>query len=145
MNPYIAIVLFPVPLTVADRFIAINQQAARRYQQLGADGNEILQLADGAPKYGCLGLAGAIKIREDETLFMVVDRFRDKHHFLAIDDLASHDAACVALFDELTEIIDISRSVRLELENAALTPPASHAPENAPPPSCTGSPPAAPG
>jgi len=145
MTPYIAIAFFPVPLTAADHFISINQQAARRYQQIGADGTEILQLADGAPKYGCLGLAGAVTLQDHETLFMVVDRFRDKNHFLTIDALVSHDATCLALFDELTKIIDISRSVRLELETAAFTPPLSHAPANAPPPVGTGSPPAAPG
>jgi hypothetical protein len=118
MKPYLAVVLFPVPLVFADRFVAINQQAARRYLQLGAAGTEILQLTDGTAKYGCRGLAAAITLKEDETLFMVLDRFRDKDHFNEVDALVAQDASCRALFEDLTAIIDISRSVRLECEAA---------------------------
>lgn len=113
---YMVIVMIPVPSALIDRVISIHQQAGLLYKQLGARNVEVLLLVDGAPKYGCLGLADAVPLEAGERLIMVMDYFDNEDTYLSVSKIADEDSAVSELFNELSAIVDISRIVRAEFE-----------------------------
>jgi hypothetical protein len=112
------VMLCPVAETNAHRFVALNAEAAAIYKTLGAEATEISRLYEGASKYGCAGIAAAIDIRPDETLFVITDRFRDQAAFETVSALADDHPEINALFKELSAMVQMSRVVRFECREA---------------------------
>lgn len=115
---YIATLIFPVPDSEVQRFLAIHRKTSVLYRQLGAENVEIYRLSDGTSKYGCIGLETIIPTHKDEQLIMVVDSYLSKDEFLHVSALADENSAIAGLFEELAAIVDIKRVTRAEYELA---------------------------
>jgi len=113
---YFVTLLIPVPAASVERFIEINRQAGAIYRASGADGSDVFRLADGAAKYGCVGIAGAVHVRDGEALMMVQDSFADRETFARVTAALDQNPALNALFDALLTIVDLSRAIRGEFE-----------------------------
>jgi len=115
---YVVTMTVPVLASQMGAFIAIHAQAAEIYRRLGAEDMEVFRLADGEPKYGCRGISNLVQAQGDEVIVVVRDRFADRERYLRLAPVLDGDPGLALLFDELVKIVDFSRAVRAEFEQA---------------------------
>ncbi len=115
---YVVTTTVPVPASQMGAFMAVHAKAAEIYRRLGAEDMEVFTLADGEPKYGCGGSSSLVQARSDEVIVVVRDRFADRATYLRLVPVLDSDSGLALLFDEVVKIVDFSRAVRAEFEQA---------------------------
>jgi uncharacterized protein YbaA (DUF1428 family) len=108
--------LFRVPSDRIERFLQISAAAAKVYRELGAVSSTVSRVTDGAAKYGCLGLLDVAPVRQGEELCVGVDSFADREGFAESMKKIDVHPRVIELYEQMTEAIDLSRTIRWEAE-----------------------------
>ncbi len=111
---YIALYLFPVPHSRAETFIRVQKAAGDIYLRCGALEDVTLEPVSLESAYGCAGFGSAVTLREGETLYLGLSRYRDSAHH---DEVMAHvdaDPEISALYAEMLTVLEMGRVVRGE-------------------------------
>lgn len=74
--------------------------------------------ADLTPKYGCTGFPEALAPAPDEVILVEITSFRDRAHHDEVMARVDADERVLALYREVSGIIDVARVVRGEFDRA---------------------------
>lgn len=113
---YNVLYLYPVLKHKKDRFIEINKKAALIYKEYGAIEDETFQSTFIDALYGCKGMEASVELHENETLMCSVSTFNNKHHHDLVMEKVDSDMRIEELYNEMIQVIDMSRVVRGEFE-----------------------------
>lgn len=111
---YLEIYLYPVLEENKEQFLKINREAERIYKEYGAIESETLTAASIQPEYGCSGMVSAVELRESEVLMLEINRYHNKVHHSQVLEKVNNDEQIEKLFNQMTKVIDVSRTVRGE-------------------------------
>ncbi|WP_416144654.1 DUF1428 family protein [Planococcus koreensis] len=111
---YLEIYLYPVLEENRERFLKINREAEQIYKVYGALESETYAAASTEPEYGCLGMASAVELRDSEVLMLEINRYHHQVHQRQVLEKVDKDERIENLYDQMTKVIDISRTVRGE-------------------------------
>lgn len=113
---YNVLYLYPVLKHKKDRFIEINKKAALIYKEYGAIEDDTFQSTFIDAIYGCKGMEASVELHENETLMCSVSTFNNKHHHDIVMGKVDSDIRIDELYNEMIQVIDMSRVVRGEFE-----------------------------
>lgn len=113
---YIVLYFYPVLKHKKDRFIEINKKAALIYKEYGAIEDETFQSTFIDAFYGCKGMEASVELHENETLMFSVSTFTNKHHHDIVMGKVDSDKRIEELYNEMIQVIDMSRVVRGEFK-----------------------------
>jgi len=97
---YVQLYLYPVAKGNVTAFLRIQREASELYKKYGAVDNETFESADLEPKYGCVGFPDATRLKQDETVFFSVTRFRDRSHQEEVMFKVNGDKRINELYDQ---------------------------------------------
>lgn len=113
---YLEIYLYPVLEENKEQFLKINREAERIYKEYGAIDSETYTAASIYPEYGCAGMVSAVELRESEILMLEVNCYYNKDHHNQVLEKVDNDEQIERLYNQMTKVIDVSRTVRGEFE-----------------------------
>lgn len=113
---YLEIYLYPVLEESKEQFLIINREAERIYKEYGAIESETYTAASIQPQYGCLGMVSTVELRENEILMLEINRYYNKEHHGQVLEKVDNDEQIKKLYDQMTKVIDMSRTVRGEFK-----------------------------
>ncbi|WP_077618226.1 DUF1428 family protein [Bacillus sinesaloumensis] len=113
---YNVIYLYPVLVQEKERFVEINKKASIIYKEYGAIEDETYQSTFIDAIYGCKGMNGAVELHENETLMCSISTFTNKQHHDIVMEKVDSDQRIEELYNEMINVIDMSRVVRGEFE-----------------------------
>lgn len=111
---YVEIYLYPVLEENKEQFLKINLEAERIYKEYGAIESETYTAASTQAEYGCSGMGSAVELHEKEILMLEITRYHDKEHQIQVLEKVDHDEQIEKLYNQMTKVIDLSRTVRGE-------------------------------
>lgn len=111
---YVEIYLYPVLEENKEQFLKINLEAERIYKEYGAIESETYTTASTQPEYGCLGMESAVELHENEILMLEINRYHNKEHQSQVLEKVDKDEQIYNLYNQMTKVIDMSRTVRGE-------------------------------
>ena len=111
---YVEIYLYPVLEENKEQFLKINLEAERIYKEHGAIESETYTAASTDPEYGCSGMVSAVELHENEILMLEINRYHHKEHHSQVLEKVDHDERIEKLYNQMTKVIDMSRTVRGE-------------------------------
>lgn len=113
---YLEIYMYPVREENKEEFLKINREAERIYKEYGAIESETYTAASSKPEYGCLGMGSAVELDEGEILMLEINRYHNKEHHSQVLEKVDKDERIGKLFNQMTKVIDLSRTVRGEFK-----------------------------
>ena len=113
---YNVLYLYPVLKQNKKRFIEINKMASLIYKEYGAIKDDTYQSTFIDAIYGCKGMDSSVELQENETLMCSVSTFNNKHHHDVVMEEVDADHRIEELYNEMLNVIDMSRVVRGEFE-----------------------------
>ena len=113
---YNVLYLYPVLKQNKERFIEINKMASIIYKEYGAIEDDTYQSTFIDAIYGCKGMDSSVELQENETLMCSVSTFNNKHHHDVVMKEVDADPRIEELYNEMLNVIDMSRVVRGEFE-----------------------------
>ncbi|MBD8038483.1 DUF1428 family protein [Solibacillus sp. A46] len=113
---YLEIYLYPVPEENKEQFLKINREAERIYKEYGALESETFTATSIQPGYGCIGMISAVELLESEILMLEINRYDNKEHHSQVLEKVDNDEQIEKLYNQVIEVIDLSRTVRGEFE-----------------------------
>lgn len=116
---YTVVYLYPVPDRHAAAFVDLQRAAGDRYRAHGAVETATYRPAALASTYGCAGFRDEVDVREDESLYVGLDGFRDEAHHDEVVARVDADPEVADLYEALTDLLDVNRVVRGEFERVA--------------------------
>jgi uncharacterized protein YbaA (DUF1428 family) len=115
---YVQLYVYPVAQSNIAPFLRIQREASELYKRYGAVDDETFEPRNLEPKYGCAGFPDTIRLKQGETVFFSVTRFRDRSHQDEVMSKVNADKRINELYDEISSVIDVKRVVRGEFERA---------------------------
>ena len=112
---YVEIYLYPVLEENKEQFLKINREAELIYREYGAIESETYSAASIEPEYGCARMESAVELRETEVLMLEINRYHNKVHHSQVMEKDDNDVQIEKIFNQMTKVIDVSRTVRGEL------------------------------
>lgn len=113
---YLEIYLYPVLEKNIEQFIKINRAAEQVYKEYGARDSETYTASSIDPAYGCLGMASAVELRTGEVLMLEINRYQHQDHQRQVMEKVDKDERIGNLYDQMTKVIDMNRTVRGEFK-----------------------------
>ncbi|MFJ7826284.1 DUF1428 family protein [Psychrobacillus sp. NPDC096623] len=113
---YSVLYIYPVLIKKKERFIETNKKASLIYKEYGAIEDDTYQSTSIDAMYGCRGMESSVDLHENETLMCSVSTFNNKHHHDLVMGKVDSDKRIEELYNEMINVIDISRVVRGEFE-----------------------------
>lgn len=113
---YLEIYLYPVLEENKEQFLKINREAERIYKEFGAIESDTFTAVSIQPVYGCSGMVSAVELRESEVLMLEINRYHNKAHHSQVMEKVDNDDQIEKLYNQMTKVIDMSRTVRGEFE-----------------------------
>lgn len=111
---YLEIYLYPILKENKEKFEEITQKAGSIYKEYGVIEDEFFTATYTKARFGCSGMADAVEIHEGEVLMLEISRYHDKQHHSQVLEKVNNDDRIEGLYDQVTNIIDVSRVVRGE-------------------------------
>lgn len=96
------------------KFLKINIEAELIYKEYGAIESETYTVASTKPEYGCAGMESAVELHENEILMLEINRYHYKKHQSQVLEKVDKDEQINLLYNQMTKVIDMSRTVRGE-------------------------------
>lgn len=109
---YNVLYLYPVLKRNKKRFIELT----KFYKEYGAIEDNTYQSTFIDAIYGCKGMDSSVELQENETLMCSVSTFNNKHHHDVVMEEVDADHRIEELYNEMLNVIDMSRVVRGEFE-----------------------------
>ena len=116
---FTVVYVFSVPRKNVDKFLRVQHEASKIYLSYGALEDATYASIDNVSKYGCETIENAVRIRDDEQVFINFARFLDKTHHDSVMVTVDSDPRIDSLYQEFTGFIDIHRVLRGEFERVA--------------------------
>ena len=113
---YLEIYLYPVMEENLEQFLKINRAAEQIYKEYGALDSETYTASSIEPEYGCLGMASAVELRDSEVLMLEINRYHHQDHQRQVLEKVDKDERIENLYDQMTKVLDMSRTVRGEFK-----------------------------
>ncbi|ASK61980.1 hypothetical protein CFK37_07310 [Virgibacillus phasianinus] len=108
---YTTIYIYRVKRENVESFLDINEKASEIYLANGALEDNTYLADDISGDHGCSGLVDLIDIKDNEVVLFGQTVFRNKSHCEAVMKLVNDDEEINKLFNDMTEIIDLSKVV----------------------------------
>ncbi len=116
---YVALYAFRIPAANVERFLAIQREAAELQRRHGGADDVTYTCMDSGSKYGLKTLGDVLGAERDEVVLVEVATFRDRSQHDEVMARIDADPRIGELYREVTELVDLSRCVRSELEQAS--------------------------
>jgi uncharacterized protein YbaA (DUF1428 family) len=113
---YVQVYVYPVARKNTSAFLRIQREAGDLYKNYGAVDDETFGPANLEPKYGCEAFPELLNLKQDETVFFSITRFRDRAHQDQVMSSVNVDKRINELYNQVSELIDLSRVIRGEFE-----------------------------
>ncbi len=116
---YTAVYFYRVPKKNIDEFLMIQKESAKIYKKYGALEDWTFAAVNFEAKYGCASLIERIDLAANEELYFSFTLFKSKEDHDRVMGLVDSDPHIKKLFDQVCQLIDISRVVRGEFSGLA--------------------------
>lgn len=114
---YLKLYLYPIQRRHRDEFLEIMREVRDIYQKHGAYGEELFLLHERTSKYGVTGLWEILPTKEDEEIWIGLDRYRDAEHSKEVMKAVDADPEINPLYEGILQLVNSpSRIVRGEFE-----------------------------
>lgn len=111
---FTSLYFYQVPKKNVSRFLEIQKKSAEIYKRYGAIDDWTFGPDNLAAKYGCASFLQEIEIGQNEELFISLSLFKSKNEHDRIMALVDNDPEIAVLFEEVSNLIDLSRVIRGE-------------------------------
>jgi len=111
---YSSLYFYRIPKKSVDAFLLIQKRSAEIYKRYGAIDDWTFAPDDLSTKYGCVSFLKEIITEDNELLFFSLSLFNNKEDHDRIIGLIDKDPEIEILFDQICNLIDLSKVVRGE-------------------------------